>query len=204
MITLCILSIRQRSVSVRVSQGQSPPRWPRVRRFLLLLFKFNISDGEPRAATSGNPLCIHLLLSCLSSSLYWGDQFIVSSIDLYVSVSQCAVKRSNVVVERFCGHTTENASRLGYKHVCVNYLHVASPDYQKVIQHTHTHPHTHSFTESFYFFSLYFHLSFNKNSSGEWKFQILLNQKNINHKHIISRQKKGLEDTKVRKANIAR
>ena len=29
-------------------------------------------------------------------------------------------------------HATENASRLGYKHVCVNYLHMASPDYQKV------------------------------------------------------------------------
>ena len=53
------------------------------------------------------------------------------------------VKGSNVV-ERFCGHTTENASRLGYKHVCVNYLHVASPDYQKVILHTHTPTHTHS------------------------------------------------------------
>ena len=38
---------------------------------------------------------------------------------------------------------TENASRLGYKHVCVNYLHVASHDYQKLIQHTHTHTHTH-------------------------------------------------------------
>ena len=25
---------------------------------------------------------------------------------------------------------TENASRLGYKHVCVNYLHLASHDYQ--------------------------------------------------------------------------
>ena len=38
----------------------------------------------------------------------------------------------------------ENSSRLGYKHVCVNYLHVASHDYQyqEVIQHTHTHPHT--------------------------------------------------------------
>ena len=41
---------------------------------------------------------------------------------------------------------TEKASRLGYKHVCINYLHVASHDYQyqEVIQHTHTHPHTHS------------------------------------------------------------
>ena len=88
---------------------------------------------------------------------------------------------------------------------------MASPDYQKVIQHTHTHPHTHSFTESFYFFSLYFHLSFNtdeykrrmKVSSTESNHE-LLNQKDINHKHVISRQKKGLEDTKVRKANIAR
>ena len=93
--------------------------------------------------------------------------------------------------------------QVSYKHVCVNYLHVASPVYQKVIQHAHTHPHTHSFTESFYFLSLYFHLSFNTNSSGEWKFQILLNQKDINRKHVISRQKKGLKDTKVRKANLA-
>ena len=32
---------------------------------------------------------------------------------------------------------TENTSRLGYKHDCVNYLHVASRDYEyeKVIQH---------------------------------------------------------------------
>ena len=38
---------------------------------------------------------------------------------------------------------TENASRLGYKHVCVNYFLVASHDYQyqEVIQHTQTHPH---------------------------------------------------------------
>ena len=28
---------------------------------------------------------------------------------------------------------TENASRLGYKHASVNYLHVASHDYQEVI-----------------------------------------------------------------------
>ena len=39
---------------------------------------------------------------------------------------------------------TENASRLGYKHVCVNYVHVTSHDCQEVIQHTHTHTHTHS------------------------------------------------------------
>ena len=44
---------------------------------------------------------------------------------------------------------TENASRLGYKHVCVNYLHVASHDYQyqEVIQHTHKHIHTLALTE---------------------------------------------------------
>ena len=40
--------------------------------------------------------------------------------------------------------TAENASKLGYKHVCVSYLHVASHDCQKVIQHTDTHTSTHS------------------------------------------------------------
>ena len=98
---------------------------------------------------------------------------------------------------------TENASRLGYKHVCVNYLHVASHDYQKVIQHTHTHthPHTHSLTESFYFFSLYFHSTRIQVENDSSKYYWI---KNISHKHVISRQKKGLEGTKVRKANIAR
>ena len=46
---------------------------------------------------------------------------------------------------------TENAGRLGYKHVCINYLHVASRDYQEVIQHTDTqkpHPHTDSLNRS--------------------------------------------------------
>ena len=43
-------------------------------------------------------------------------------------VCEC-VKGSNVV-ERFYGHITENTSRLGYKHVCVNYLHLACHDYQ--------------------------------------------------------------------------
>ena len=45
---------------------------------------------------------------------------------------------------------TENASRLGYKHVCVNYLHVASHvyQYQEVIQHTHTHTSTHTHTHT--------------------------------------------------------
>ena len=73
--------------------------------------------------------------------------------------------------------TTENANRLGYKHVCINYLHMASHDYQyqEVIQHTHTHTFTHRII--LFFLSLNSHLSFNMNSSGEWKFQILLNQK---------------------------
>ena len=76
----------------------------------------------------------------------------------------------------------ENASRLGYKHVCVNYLHVASDDYHCISirkwssTHTHTHPHTRSQNRSI-FFSLNSHLSFNMNLSGEGKFQILLNQK---------------------------
>ena len=45
---------------------------------------------------------------------------------------------------------TENVSRLGYKHVCVNYLYVASHDYQyqEMIQHIHTHTSTHSLTHS--------------------------------------------------------
>ena len=40
--------------------------------------------------------------------------------------------------------TTEKANRLGYKHVCVNYLHMASHDcqYQEAIRQTHTHIHT--------------------------------------------------------------
>ena len=37
---------------------------------------------------------------------------------------------------------TENTSRLGYKHICVNYLHVACHDYKYLDTHTHTHPHT--------------------------------------------------------------
>ena len=49
---------------------------------------------------------------------------------------------------------TENASRLGYKHVCVNYLHVASHDYQEVIQHTHTHTSTHPLTQKIILFFL--------------------------------------------------
>ena len=68
------------------------------------------------------------------------------------------MKGSNAVDDSVAT-ATENANRLDHKHVCVNYLHVASHDYQyqEVIQHTHTHIHTlaHSLTESFYFFSQY-------------------------------------------------
>ena len=73
---------------------------------------------------------------------------------------------------------TDNTSRLGYKHVCVSYLHLASHvyQYQEVIRHTDTH--TRSLTHIIIlFFLAQLHLSFNTNSSGEWKFQILLNQK---------------------------
>ena len=97
---------------------------------------------------------------------------------------------------------TENASRLGYKHVCVNYLHVASHDYQEVIQHTDTHIHT--LTKSFNFFltqlpPLFQHAGIQAENESCKYYWI----KNISHKHIISRQKKGLEGTKVWKANIA-
>ena len=40
---------------------------------------------------------------------------------------------------------TENASRLGHKHVCVSYFHVASHDYQEVIQHTRDTSHLFNF-----------------------------------------------------------
>ena len=48
---------------------------------------------------------------------------------------------------------TENTSRLGYTQVCINYLHVASHDYQyqEVIQDTHTHPHIRSLTLVLFF-----------------------------------------------------
>ena len=87
---------------------------------------------------------------------------------------------------------TENTSRLGYKQICVNYLHVASHDYHFCISiwkwsstHTHRHLHTRSLTHRIFlgFFSLNSHLSFNMNSSGEWKFQILLNQKHQSQAH---------------------
>ena len=48
----------------------------------------------------------------------------------------------------------ENASTLGYKHISVNYLQVASHNYQEVIQHTHTQNRS-------IFFPLNSHLSFN-------------------------------------------
>ena len=100
--------------------------------------------------------------------------------------------------------STENASRLGYKHVCVHYLHVASHDYQyqEVIQHTYTHLLTHSQNHSIFSRLTPTSLSTqiqveNESSKYYWI-------KNISHKHVISRQKKGLEGTKVRKASIAR
>ena len=112
---------------------------------------------------------------------------------------------------------TENASKLGYKHVCVNHTwHLMTIRWSSTHTHwhtfsdtdthsltkssalitctwhlmtirwsdpAHTHTlthiewHTHSLTKSFYFYSLNSHLSFNTNSSGLWKLQILLNQK---------------------------
>ena len=66
---------------------------------------------------------------------------------------------------------TENASRLGYD---VTDLHMASHDYQEVIQHTHTHthPHTPSLTESFNFFLTQIPPLFQREfKRTEWKFQ---------------------------------
>ena len=94
---------------------------------------------------------------------------------------------------------TENASRLGYKHVCVNYLHVASHDYQEVIQHTQTH--THSFTKSFSFFAQLPPLFQHEFTEMENESSKYIKSKTC---HNLSRQKKGLEGTKVRKANIAK
>ena len=116
--------------------------------------------------------------------------------------SKCNVSsawKDQMLLSDFVATATENTSRLGYKHVCVNYLHVASHDYQEMIQHTH--PHTHSLWELFsFFFSFNSHLSFNMNSNGKWKFQKLLNQK---HKSQAC-HKQTKEGTKVQKANIAR
>ena len=100
---------------------------------------------------------------------------------------------------------TENASRLGYKHIGVNYLHVASRDHQEVIQHTHTHTATHSLTHKIVlFFSRSTPISLSTRIQVENESSKYCSNKNISHKHVISRQKKGLEGTKVRKANIAR
>ena len=122
-------------------------------------------------------------------------------LSLLCNVSHYCVRRSNVV-ERFCGHTAENASRLGYKHVCVNYLHVASHDYQEVIQHTdtHTHPHTHSLTESFYLILVKLPPLFQHKFKRRMKVPNIIESKT----HVINRQKMGFESTKVRKANIAK
>ena len=98
---------------------------------------------------------------------------------------------------------TENSSRLGYKHVCVNYLHVASHDYQyqEVIQHTYTHPHSQNL---FLFFSRSTPTSLSTQIQVENESSKYYLIKNISHKHVINRRKKGLEGTKVQKANIAR
>ena len=97
---------------------------------------------------------------------FWGDRYYVTC--LVREGIKCRQAGDSVST------ATENVSRLGYKHICVNYLHVASHDYdsyEKVIQHTdsETHTSTHSLTESltelFYFFSLNSRLSFNTNSN---------------------------------------
>ena len=94
-----------------------------------------------------------------------------------VSAHHPFVNRSNIV-EWLCGHTSENASRLGYKHVCGNYLKLLAHGIPWLPETAHTHTHIHTLTqwltESFYFFSFNFHLSFNTNSNGEWKFQIFI------------------------------
>ena len=109
------------------------------------------------------------------------------------------MKRSNVV-ERFCGYTTENAIRLGYKNVCVNDLHVASHVYQEVIQHTDTHPHTHSQNRST-FFGAKLPPLFQREFKWRMKAPNIIES---SHKHVINRQKMGFESAKVRKANIAK
>ena len=95
---------------------------------------------------------------------------------------------------------TENASKLGYKHVCVNYLHMASHDYQyqEVMQHIHTLTH-----RIVLFFLAQLPLLFQHEFKWRMKVPNIIESKTC-HKHVISRQKKGFEDTKVQKANIAR
>jgi len=86
---------------------------------------------------------------------------------------------------------TENASRLGYKHLCVNYLHVASHDYQEVIQHTHTS--TLSLTHRIVLF-------FSRSTPTSLSTRIQLENesskyywiKNISHKHVIRQTKEGV------------
>ena len=73
-----------------------------------------------------------------------GTEGSVSNFFLSLLCNVSSARRDQMSIQRFCDHTTENASRLGYKHVCVNYLHVAYQEYQIVIQHTHTHTHTHT------------------------------------------------------------
>ena len=84
---------------------------------------------------------LHLLLLFLKTVFY---VLYLNNVTVFSASTDQVLSNDSVAT------ATENASRLGYKHVCVNYLHVASHDYQEVIQHTHTHIHT--LTESFYFF----------------------------------------------------
>ena len=88
---------------------------------------------------------------------------------------------------------TENTSRLGYKHVSVNDLHVASHDYQyqEVIQHTHTS--THSLTRSLTHRMVCF-VCFSRSTPTSVSTRIQVENesskyywiKNISHKHVIS------------------
>ena len=74
---------------------------------------------------------------------------------LYLNnVTVFSASRDQMLSNDSVATATENASRLGYKHVCVNYLHVASHDYQEVIQHTHTHIHTLTHSQNRSIFSL--------------------------------------------------
>ena len=82
------------------------------------------------------------------------------------------MKRSNLV-ERFCGHTTGNASRLGYTRDYNNTVITCTWRLMTVEKWSSSnYPHTHSLTDSLYFLSLNFHLSINTSSSGKWNFQL--------------------------------
>ena len=89
------------------------------------------------------------------------------------------MKSSNI--GRFCGHTTKSVNSFGYENVCGNWLHCNGISWLSEGDQSSTHAFTPSLTHG-RIFPLFltqlsqFQLSFNANSSGEWKFQIL-NQK---------------------------